>query len=132
MACHEIAALRLGLMKIIGNPDEAERAHELLELGDLACKPGPLASLSGASDLDTLTKLYGTSLGLLNDKVARTAANDPRLPYFRSLIVLTKKVELELAAQVDGLRRISRELEEMHDLVHELYPLGSDDAREDA
>jgi hypothetical protein len=128
MACHEIAALRLGLMKILGNPDESERAHELLELGDLACTPGPLASLSEASDLDTLTKLYGTSLALLNDKVARTAEADPKLPYFRSLVVLTKKVELELAAQVDSLRRISRELEEMHDLVHELYPLVPEEA----
>jgi hypothetical protein len=124
MACHEIAALRLGLMKILGSTDEAERAHELAELGDAACTPGPLASLSTAGDLGSLTKLFGTSLVLLNEKVARTASADPKLPYLRSLIVLTKKVELELEAHVDGLERMNRELEEMHDLVHELYPVG--------
>jgi hypothetical protein len=122
MACHEVAALRLGLMKLLGNEDEAERAHELLELGDLACTPGPLAQLSVASDLDSLMKLYGASLVELSDKVARTPATDPRLAYLRSLVILTKKVELELSAQVEGLRRMNRELEEMHDLVHELFP----------
>lgn len=124
MACHEIAALRIGLMKILGNPDEAELSHELLELGELACTPGPLASLSGATDLDSLAKLYGASLAALSEKVARAPATDPKLPYLRSLVVLTKKVELELSAQIEGLRRMNRELEEMHDLVHELFPAG--------
>jgi hypothetical protein len=122
MACHEIAALRLGLMKILGTNDEAERAHELAELGEHASIPGPLASLTTASDLDALTSLFTTSLVDLNDKVARTGASDPKLPYLRSLVVLTKKVELELRAHVEGLSRMNRELEEMHDLVHELFP----------
>jgi hypothetical protein len=122
MACHEIAALRLGLMNILGTRDEAERAHELAELGDAARVPGPLASLAVARDLDALVKLYCTSLVELNDRVARAPADDAKLPYLRSLVVLTKKVELELRAQVDGLARMNRELEEMHDLVHELFP----------
>ncbi len=42
MACHEIAGLRLGLMRIVGIDDEAERQHELAELGDGATKPGPI------------------------------------------------------------------------------------------
>src|SRR5882672_6056175 len=100
MACHEIAALRLGLMKILGTNDEAEKAHELAELGDAAHAPGPIASLATAGDLDALTTLFSTSL-----------------------VDLTKKVELELRAQVEGLARMNRELEEMHDLVHELFPV---------
>ena len=122
MACHEIAALRLGLMKILGINDEAERAHELAELGDAANTPGPIASLMGASNLDALVALYGTSLVDLGEKVARTKPDDPKLPYLRSLLVLTKKVELELRAHVDGLARVNRELEEMHDFVHEIFP----------
>lgn len=122
MACHEIAALRLGLMKILGHDDAAERAHELAELGDAATTPGPLASLLSAGDLSSLLTLFGTSLVELNDKVARTPETDPQLAYLRSLIVLTKKVELDLRAHVDGLSRMNRELEEMHDLVHELFP----------
>lgn len=124
MACHEIAALRLGLMKIIGSTDEAEKAHELAELGDAAHEPGPLCSLVNADNLDALAKLYGNSLVDLHEKVARTAPADPDLPYLRSLVVLTKKVELELCAHIAGLSRMNRELEEMHDLVHELFPAG--------
>jgi len=109
-------------MKILGAEDEAEKAHELAELGDAAHQPGPLASLAAADDLDALVKLFATSLVDLNDKVARAASGDPKLPYLRSLVVLTKKVELELRAQVEGLARMNRELEEMHDLVHEIFP----------
>jgi hypothetical protein len=122
MACHEIAALRLGLMKLLGINDEAERAHELAELGDAASTPGPIASLMGASNLEALVALYGTSLVDLGEKVARTKPDDPKLPYLRSLLVLTKKVELELRGHVDGLARVNRELEEMHDFVHEIFP----------
>lgn len=122
MSCHEIAALRLGLMNILGHDDPAERAHELAELGVAARTPGPLASLTEARDLASLMSLYVTSLGALLEKVARTPASDPKLPYYRSLVVLTKKVELEMRAHVDGLGRLNRELEEMHDLVHEMFP----------
>jgi len=122
MACHEIAALRLGLMNVLGINDEAERSHELAELGDAASAPGPISSLSKAKDLDALQKLFATSLVDLNEKVARTNSDDPKLPYLRSLVMLTKKVELELRAHVDSLSRMNRELEEMHDLVHELFP----------
>jgi hypothetical protein len=41
MACHEIAALRLGLMRVLGRTDEAERQHELAELKGGAEEPGP-------------------------------------------------------------------------------------------
>ena len=40
MACHELAALRLGLMKVLGI-DEAEKQHELKELGDKINCDGP-------------------------------------------------------------------------------------------
>ena len=45
----------------------------------------------------------------------------PRMGY-RSLVVLTKKVELDLANQVESLTRFYRDLDEMHDFVHEIYP----------
>ena len=124
MACHEIAALRLGLMKLLGVNDEAERAHELAELGDAAHHPGPLSSLTNAQDFDALLRLYSTALVELNEKVASADAGDPKLGYYRSLLVLTKKVELELRGQVAELSRLNRELEEMHDFVHEIFPAG--------
>jgi hypothetical protein len=122
MACHEVAALRLGLMKVLGIHDEAERNHELAELGAAADEPGPIRSLTQASDFAELRKLYEASLARLDEKVARTPAGDAKLPYYRSLVLLTKKVELDLRGHAESLQRLYRDLEEMHDLVHEIYP----------
>ena len=122
MSCHEIAALRLGLMQVIGIHDEAERSHELAELGDALERPGPLRALSTATDMESLARLYAASVTELSEKVARTPKGDPKLAYLRSLVILTKKVELELRATIDGTRRLFSELEEMHDFVHEVYP----------
>ena len=125
MACHEIAALRIGLMQILGIRDEAELRHELAELGTAAEAPGPLKSLCGARDLETLARLYASSVTELSEKIAKTSESDPKLPYLRSLLILTKKVELDLRAQIDSVSRFYRELEEMHDFVHEIYPAPS-------
>jgi hypothetical protein len=125
MACHEIAALRLGLMRLLGETDEAERQHELSELGDGASCAGPVKSLCEASDLASLRRFFGAALADLNGKVAKVESagdGDPKLAYYRTLIVLTKKVELDLDNQIDGLSRLYRDLDEMHDFVHEIYP----------
>jgi hypothetical protein len=124
MACHEIAALRLGLMRVLGRTDEAERQHEVAELGNGAETPGPLRSLCGATDLASLKGFFESALSDLNTKVAATATDDAKLPYYRSLVVLTKKVELDLSNQIDALTRLYRDLDEMHDFVHEIYPAG--------
>ncbi len=123
MACHEIAALRLGLMKILGRDDQAERQHELAELGPAASHPGPIASLCDAGDLEMLRRLYEQAVSLLEERVAATSADDPKLPYLRSLVILTKKVELDLNGQIVSLTRLYSELEQMHDLVHEIFPV---------
>jgi hypothetical protein len=123
MACHEIAALRLGLMEVLGLRDEAEKQHELAELGDALEKPGALRGLASARDLETVARLYASALSELSERIARTPPADPKLPYLRSLAILTKKVELDLRAQIDSLARFWRELDEMHDYVHELYPV---------
>jgi len=122
MACHEVAALRLGLMNVLGIRDDAERQHELAELGPAAEAPGPIRSLAQARDFAELRRLYESALGGLHETVARTAADDPKLPYLRSLLILTKKVELELAGHQEVLGRFYRDLEELHDFVHEIYP----------
>jgi hypothetical protein len=124
MACHEIAALRLGLMRVLGRNDEAERQHELAELGSGAEAPGPIRSLCGAGDLSSLKRLYESALSELNAKVAATPADHPKLGYYRSLVVLTRKVELDLGNQIEALTRFYRDLDEMHDFVHEIYPAG--------
>ena len=122
MACHEIAALRLGLMRVIGIDDEAERQHELAELGSFAEAPGPVKTLCSAGDLASLQRSYDAAIGALEARVAATASDDAKLPYLRTLVVLTKKVELDLQQQIRSVTQLYRDLESMHDFVHEIYP----------
>jgi hypothetical protein len=122
MACHEVAALRLGMMRVLGIQDEAERLHELAEIGDSIKSPGSIRSLSEAQDLASLKRFFESSLSGLEEKVARTKSDDPKLPYYRSLIVLTKKVEMDLRNQIASLTQLYRDLDTMHDFLHELYP----------
>jgi hypothetical protein len=122
MACHEIAGLRLGLMRVLGINDEAEKQHELAELGDGACEAGPIRSLTEAQSLEDLKRFFDASLSLLEQKVSTTSADDSKLPYLRTLLVLTRKVEQDLGNQIEMLTRFYRDLDEMHDFVHEIYP----------
>ena len=122
MACHEIAALRLGLMRVLGIDDEAERQHELAELGSAADKPGPVRTLCSATDLAGLQRSYDAAISGLEARVAATPGDDPQLPYLRTLVVLTKKVELDLQHQIGSVTQLYRDLEAMHDFVHEIYP----------
>jgi len=126
MACHEIAALRLGLMQILGRDDEAERQHELAELGGGAEAPGPLRTLCQSGNLADLGRAYDAAIGGLEQRVAATAIADPELPYLRTLLVLTRKVELDLRHQIESLSHLYRDLDAMHDFVHELYPSGDE------
>ncbi|HVK74193.1 MAG TPA: DUF3209 family protein [Kofleriaceae bacterium] len=124
MACHEIAALRLALMTVLGRDDAAERQHELAELGDAAERPGPIRALAQAGDLAGVGRAFDAAIAALEERVATTGDTDPALPYLRTLLVLNRKVELELRHQVEALAHLYRDLEAMHDFVHELYPAG--------
>lgn len=125
MACHEIAALRLGLMDLLGIDDEAERQHELAELGSAADSPGPLAAMLAARNLAELRTQFAASLADLEGRVAGLDPGDPQMSYLRSLLILTRKTELELTRSEKNLVGLFRELEEMHDFVHELFPADS-------
>ncbi len=122
MACHEIAALRLGLMRVLGRTDEAEHRHELAELGGAGAEAGPIKTLCETQDLANMKRAYDAAVAALEERVAATAPGDPKLPYLRTLVVLTKKVELDLEHQLAGLTKFYSDLDTMHDFVHEIYP----------
>jgi hypothetical protein len=122
MACRELAALRLGLMRTIGIEDEAERQHELAELGEHATASGPLRAMSEATSLEDLKKYYDASISKLEETVSAAGADNPKLGYYRTLLVTTKKVELDLANQIESLTRLYRDLDQIHDFIHEIYP----------
>src|SRR5688500_943770 len=99
-------------MSILGRSDEAERHHEVAELGNGAEAPGPVRTLCETKNLAALQRAYGAALSDLSVKVSGMRPGDPKLPYYRTLLVLTKKVELDLQAQIDGLTRFFLELDE--------------------
>lgn len=111
-------------MKILGRNENGEREHELAELGDVSRHPGPVASLCEASDLERLKQFYEFAVSSLEERVSATDPEAADLPYLRALVILTKKVELDLSNQIDSLTRFYRDLEQMHDFVHEIYPVG--------
>lgn len=122
MACKELAALRLGMMKLIGIDNAAVRQHELVELGDEATVDGPLKSLTEANSLESMKRLYQMTLTDLAKRVAKTPSDDPRIGYYRCLMVLTRKVELELDGALQSVNRLFQDLDSVHDYMHELFP----------
>ncbi|WP_080634519.1 DUF3209 family protein [Leptospira weilii] len=123
MACHEIAALRLGMMNVIGIRDEAAIRHERAEIGeDRLNAPGPIRSLAEAKDFESLIKFYEASLTDLEETISKTKKDDPKMAYYRSLLILTKKIEFELKNSIFTFQNLFRDLEEIHDFVHEIFP----------
>jgi hypothetical protein len=122
MACHEIAGLRLGLMNVLGIEDEHAKQHELTELGPAAGAAGPIAPMIRANNLYDLKRLYAQSLTALAEKVAQCPASDPQIGYYRALLITTKKVQLELDRLDRNLRGFYKDLDEVHDFIHEVFP----------
>ena len=122
MACHELGALRLGLMQVLGIEDEAAKIHDENEVGEALKKQGPLSSLAQAENFKQIVDFFESSISDLEEKVSRCSAEDKNLPYYRSLLILTKKVELELSSHVKTIESFWESLDEMHDYVHEVYP----------
>ena len=69
-----------------------------------------------------MKRLFEAALSDLEQRVSRFPANDPDLPYHRSLLILCKKIEMDLYNYLQGMTAFFRNLDEMHDLVHEIYP----------
>ncbi|EKO14317.1 MULTISPECIES: DUF3209 family protein [Leptospira] len=122
MACHEIAALRLGMMNLIGIKDEVTIRHEQSEIGVALESTGPIRSLAEAKDFESLIKFYEISLTDLEERISKMKKDDPKMAYYRSLLILTKKIEFELKNSVFIFQNFFRDLEEIHDFVHEVFP----------
>ncbi len=122
MACHEIAALRLSMMNVLGIKDEAVLAHELAELGDAAEQPGPIRTLAQAADFATMQTAYEHCLSDLEARLSQMPSDHPQRAYYQTLVVLNKKVECELRNFRQSFHNLYQDLEEVHDHMHCIYP----------
>ncbi len=122
MACHEIAALRLGLMKVLGIDDPSGEEHELKELGAKAHQEGALKSLCKSNNMEELLNFFNISITELQEKISFLPQTDPSLPYNNTLLVLNRRIEQDLQNRLKELKRLYEDLDEIHHLVHDIYP----------
>lgn len=126
MACHEIAALRLGMLNILGVDRPNDRQHELAELGDALTTSSSLKNLAGSTSWEELRRGFEDSLNSLEDRVNAMPAASAQRPYYQSLLVLNKKIELDLRQISTQIEQYYLNLEEIHDQMHEVFPEGDD------
>ncbi|MDP2311947.1 MAG: DUF3209 family protein [Pseudomonadota bacterium] len=124
MACHEIAALRIALHTQLGSRPDHEKAHEIEELGAHIHK-GALGAIANARDLATTKRALEVSASELEAKVAAMDAAAPSLGYHRALVVTVRSTQRALDRIIADIERFYLDIEDTHDLLHEVYP-GSD------
>jgi hypothetical protein len=122
MACHEIAALRVSLLQILGINDANLLQHELAELGDAAEHPGPIRMLSQSKDFRSLRYAFELCRSELEEKLSQTPAGDKGRPYLQTLAVLNRKIESDLANLAQYCEQFFEDLETVHDHMHVVYP----------
>lgn len=120
MTCHEIEALRLGLLNVLGIEDAHARDHAEQELeGHM---DGPIEALATADSVAELRRHLDAALVDLEEQVARADADDPEYDYLRGRLVAVRDAERalgRLATQGEGL---FEGLHDAHDLLHETFP----------
>ncbi|EMA44871.1 DUF3209 family protein [Halococcus saccharolyticus] len=120
MACHELEALRLGLMNVLGTEDRTARDHAEQELeGHL---DGPIEGLANASTLSEIERHLDAALVDLEEQIAATDADDPEYDYLRGRLVAVRDAERAVHRLTDQGESVLDGLGDAHDLLHEAFP----------
>ncbi|MFW6435523.1 MAG: DUF3209 family protein [Halovenus sp.] len=120
MTCHELEALRLGLMNVLGTDDESAREHAEQELdGNLS---GPIEALADADSLSAIERHLDAALVDLEEEIARTDDDDPAYDYLRGRLVAVRDAEQAIQRLTTQGEGILSGLGESHDVLHETFP----------
>lgn len=120
MTCHELEALRLGLMNVLGTEDRTARDHAEQELeGHL---DGPIEGLANAGTLSEIERHLDAALVDLEEQIAATDADDPEYDYLRGRLVAVRDGERAVRRLTDQGESVLGGLGEAHDLLHEAFP----------
>lgn len=121
MTCHEIEALRLGLMNSLGVGDDATEKHARDELGE---NPEPhIAALADADDLAACRRHLDTALVELESEVAATDDDAPGYDYLRGRVVAVRDAAASLDRLLDGGEAFLEDLGDSHHALHETFPV---------
>lgn len=121
MTCHEIEALKLGLMNSLGVGDDAAREHARAEL-DEEDVPGPVEALAEAETLDACRRHLDAALVDLEERIADADPDAPDYDYLRGRLVATRDAEGALDRLVTQGEGLLADLGETHDVLHETFP----------
>ncbi|MFB6301532.1 MAG: DUF3209 family protein [Haloferacaceae archaeon] len=125
MTCHEIEALRLGLMNVLGAGDRSAREHAEKELeGHLE---GPIGALAEAESLAAVERHLDAALVDLEEEVAATEADDPEYDYLRGRLVAVRDAERAVGRLATQGEDVVTGLADAHDLLHEAFPADEDE-----
>lgn len=121
MTCHEIEALRLGLMDSLGVGDDATKKHARDELGE---NPEPhIAALAGAESLAACRRHLDTALVELEAEVAATDDTDPEYDYLRGRVIAVRDAAGALDRLIDHGEGFLEGLGDSHHALHETFPV---------
>ncbi|MFC7165018.1 DUF3209 family protein [Halospeciosus flavus] len=120
MSCHELEALRLGLMNVLGTEDRSAREHAEKELeGHLS---GPIEGLANAQSFSALQRHLDAALVDLEEEVATADESDPDYDYLRGRLVAVRDAERSLARIADHGETFLDDLGETHHSLHDAFP----------
>jgi len=120
MTCHEIEALRLGLMNSLGVADDAAEKHARDELGE---NPEPhIEALAEAESLAACKRHLDTALVELEGEVASADADDPGYDYLRGRLVAVRDAEAALDRLLTQGEGFLDDLGNIHHALHETFP----------
>jgi len=120
MTCHELEALRLGLMNVLGTGDRSAREHAEKELdGEL---DGPIEGLAEADSLADLQRHLDAALVDLEERVAAADERDPEYDYLRGRLVAVRDAERSLSRLADHGDSFLDDLGETHHSLHDAFP----------
>ena len=121
MTCHELEALRLGLMNVLGSEDKEAREHAEKELeGEL---DGPIEALAEAESLSAIERHLDAALVDLEAEIAETDADDPEYDYLRGRLVAVRDAERAVHRLTSQGESVLDGLGEAHDVLHEAFPV---------
>ena len=121
MTCHEIEALRLGLMNVLGTADRSAREHAETELD--GHREGPIEALADAETLSGIERHLDAALVDLEEEIAATDADDPEYDYLRGRLVAVRDAEQSVRRLTQQGESILEGVGETHDLLHETFPV---------
>ena len=121
MSCHELEALRLGLMNVLGTEDRHAREHAEKELeGHM---DGPIEALANAETFDAIERHLDAAIVELEEEVARTDPDDPENGYKRGRLVAVRDAELAVRRLRTQAQGVFEGLETAHHVLHEAFPV---------